>query len=109
MLDNTSNDVVNRVLYPAANMLVPEKSPYTIGKAYSDYTDGCIKLPFSYLMDNDSELLTETLSQLVNLNDEAKQIIMNNFTKYRNAQNQEILSDPIGYYATVKEQALKEI
>ena len=109
MLDNTSNDVVNRVLYPAADMAMPGKLPYTIGKAYSDYTDGCIKLPFRYLMDNDSELLTETLSQLVNLNDEEKQIIVNNFAKYRNAQNQEILSDPIEYYTTIKQEAMKKI
>jgi hypothetical protein len=109
MLDNTSNDVVNRVLYPAANMLAPGKLPYTIGKAYSDYTDGCIKLPFSYLMDNDSELLTETLSKLVHLNDEEKQIIVSNFAKYRNAQNLEILNTPIEYYATLKTEALTEI
>lgn len=107
MLDNI--DVVNRVLYPATNMIMPGKLPYTIGKEYSEYTDGCIKIPFSYVMDNDLDLLIETLSQLVNLNDEAKQIITINFTKYRTAQIQEILSDPIGYYAKVKEEAMKQI
>jgi hypothetical protein len=60
-------------------------------------------------MNNDIGLLIETLSQLVKLNDDEKQIIMNNFTKYRTAQIQEILSDPIGYYATVKEEAMKQI
>jgi hypothetical protein len=60
-------------------------------------------------MDNDSELLTETLSQLVHLNDEEKQIIVSNFAKYRNAQNLEILNTPIEYYVTLKTEALKEI
>lgn len=106
MLDNI--DVVNRVLYPATNMVMPGKLPYTIGKAYSDYTDGCIKIPFSYLMDNDVELLIETLSQVVKLDDEVKQVITSNFTKYRTAQIQEILNDPIAYYATIKEEAMKQ-
>lgn len=107
MLDNI--DVVNRVLYPATNMIMPGKLPYTIGKAYSDYTEGCVKIPFSYLMDNDVELLIETLSQVVKLDDEVKQVITSNFTKYRTAQIQEILNDPIAYYATIKEEAMKQL
>jgi hypothetical protein len=101
-------DLVNTVLYPSKELLILGKTPYTIGKDYSEYTEGCIKLPFMYLMQDDTNTLLSSLSNIVDLNEETINIILNNYKKYRSAQNQEILSNPLRYYAKLKEEILKE-
>lgn len=101
-------DCINTVLYPNKQLMMQGKAPYTIGKTYSEYTTDCIKLPFKYLIDNDVELLTTTLSNIVPIDDDKKKIIMTNYEKYRNSQNQQIISDPIRYYITLKQEALYE-
>ena len=102
-------DLVNTILYPHKELLILGKIPYTIGKPYSEYTDGCIKLPFIYLMQDDVNMLINSLSNIIDLDEVKIQIILNNYKKYRSAQNQEILSNPIAYYVRLKEEALKEI
>jgi hypothetical protein len=102
-------DLVNTVLYPAKGILMLGKIPYTIGKEYAEYTDNCTKLPFKYLMDNDTELLINSLSQLIELDDERIKIILSNYDNYRSVQNQEILEDPLKYYNKIKEEGYNEL
>ena len=103
------SDLVNTVLYPAKGVLMLGRIPYTIGKEYSEYTSDCTKLPFKYLMDNDTDLLIDSLSQLIELDDERIQIILSNYDTYRSVQNQEILEDPLKYYNRIKEEGYNEL
>lgn len=102
-------DLVNTVLYPEKAALILGKSPYTVGKPYSEYTTGCVKLPFKYLMDKDINLLTNTLSQIIDLDETKKKIIEDNFNKYYAAQNQKLLNDPMAYYLSVRAEGMKEV
>lgn len=103
-----NQDVVNNILYPNKALLLQGKAPYTVGGKYSDYTLDCITLPFKYLMTDDPTLLVETLSKIVNT-DNSKNIIMTNYALYRNAQNKEILEDPVKYYNKIKTEGLQEL
>jgi hypothetical protein len=60
-------------------------------------------------MQDDVNMLINSLSNIIDLDEVKIQIILNNYKKYRSAQNQEILSNPIAYYVRLKEEALKEI
>jgi hypothetical protein len=35
--------------------------------------------------------------------------ILDEYDRYRNAQNEVILIDPVGYYSTIKEQAMAQV
>lgn len=109
IVENTERqlDVVNNVLYPAT--ISPGKLPYIIGSAYKTYSVGCVTIPYSYMMDNTPNILVDTINQVLELDDNQKESIIKNYQHYRDSQVQDILSDPIKYYADLKEEALKEI
>jgi hypothetical protein len=100
-------DVVNYVLYPVITPS-PDKLPYTLGNAYKTYTSGSVVLPYSYIMDNKPELLVDAINQAIPLSDKQKEVILNNYNYYRDAQVQDILTDPIKYYTTIKHAGLSE-
>jgi hypothetical protein len=103
------DDFVNTVLYPSKELLIMGKPPFTVGKNYSEYTVDCVKLPFRYLMDNDVTLLIDAISGIITLDDDKKKIIIDNYNLYRNAQNQEVLDDPVQYFYRIKAEGLHEL
>jgi hypothetical protein len=96
----TSRDVANQILKSTNSKTGP---PYIVGKHYNEYiTDDCIKLPYSYLLDNDLDTLIKAISMVANTDLE---VIKNNFINYRNKQDQLLLENPISYYLSIKETA----
>jgi hypothetical protein len=101
----TSRDVANRVLTSTNSRNGP---PYVIGKHYNEYiTDDCIKLPYSYLLDNDVDTLIQVISTVVDeqITGTELEVIKNNFVNYRSKQNQLLLENPTSYYLSIKEAA----
>lgn len=109
ILGEPANDLVNTILYPTKEYHSFGRAPYTIGKPYSEYTEGCIKIPFKYLMDNDPSVLIDTLSKLVTLDQEKTNMILSNYELYINSQNQDILKNPIEYYKKIEQLGKKEL
>lgn len=103
---SSSIDLINTVLYPANDI---NKFPYTIGNKYSSYTSNCVKLPYSYLLNNDVNCLIDTLSQVIVIDDEIHQIILKNFREYRNAQDQSVLKDPVSHYLNMRDESTREL
>ncbi len=103
------DDLVNTVLYPCKELLILGKTPYTIGKNYSEYTVDCVKLPFEYLMNDDVNMLITAISGIITLDDDKKKIIIDNYNLYRNAQNKEVLDDPVKYFQKIRAEGLHEL
>jgi hypothetical protein len=79
--------------------------PYRIGKTLNSYIDSeCVVLPYSYLLSNDINLLMSKITELFNgtPTEEEQDFIKKSFIKYRSAQNQTLLSDPLTYYNELK-------
>lgn len=76
--------------------------PYDIDKYL---TDECLLLPYSCIMSGDVtkllDIITNTLSR--ELTTKEKMFVENNFIKYRDKQNLKILTNPMGYYQSLKE------
>lgn len=97
----------NNILYPLKDSPIP----YKVGSALNSYIDSnCIELPYSYLANNDAELLISKITELFNrsLIEEEQNFIKTSFNKYRRAQNQTLLLDPIKYYTELKERIHNE-
>lgn len=109
IIGKSGNDLVNTILYPTKEYHSFGRAPYTIGKLYSEFTDGCIKIPFKYLLDNDPTILIDTLSKLVPLDQEKTNMILFNYESYMNSQNKDILINPIGYYKKIEQLGKKEL
>lgn len=85
---------------------------YSIGPNSYDYIDHSDSiLPYSYLINDKPELLLNALSKTINrqLTQIETTFILDEYTRYHNAQNKDILVDPVGYYRTIKEQAMLHI
>lgn len=69
--------------------------------------DSCIKLPYSYLLDNDPNILISSLEKIFErtFTNTEYDFIMNSYNKYRVTQDNMLLNDPITFYQTIKESA----
>ena len=98
-----TRDVANTVLFRTPweefikNMNGP---PYKIGLPYESYlTSDCIQLPYSYLIEGRANLLIDAVGKLVDHLTDAERIsIAVQFNKYRDMQDQTMLTDPCKYY-----------
>jgi len=100
LLDPTSDQkigVFNNVLYASED----PKQNFQIGPPINTFIDStCEILPYSYLANNDVEHLTCAIASVMNreLTLEESSFITNEFTKYRSAQDQVLLADPVRYF-----------
>lgn len=100
LLDPRSNQkigVFNNVLYASKD---PTRN-HRVGPLASTFIDSeCEILPYSYLANNDVEQLTRAIASVMNreLTLEESSFIASEFTKYRRAQDQVLLADPVQYF-----------
>jgi hypothetical protein len=96
-----THSLFNNVLYPVKD----SPMPYRIGKTLNSYIDNdCVVLPYSYLANNDVEMLTGAITSIMKreLTSEESSFIAIEFNKYRGAQDQVLLADPIQYFKELK-------
>lgn len=110
-LDDTVSEIFlyDNILYPIGKHHIVS---YMVGEPISQFVgDSDIVLPYTYLVDDNSELLIEKLSELVDrkLSDSEKNFILAEFKRYRSAQNIRILTDPVGFYNDLEQIALGQL
>lgn len=82
-----------------------------IEKNLDSYIDSeCTVLPYAYLADNNDNLLIETLSNVLgrDLKEEEIDYVRSSFNKYRSAQNEIILTNPVAYYKELRHRVLNK-
>lgn len=93
-----TKDLANNVLFldPADNI-----EPIKIGLPYSELIDNeCVQLPYNYLIEGKVNLLIGAIASLVgHLADSERTFIEVQFNKYRDMQDQTMLTDPYKYYS----------
>jgi hypothetical protein len=100
LLDPTSDQklgVFDNVLYASKDPM----QGHQIGPPVNTFIDSsCEILPYSYLANNDIDMLTRAIASVMNrkLTLEESSFIASEFTKYRRAQDQVLLSDPVQYF-----------
>lgn len=74
-------------------------------------TNADVILPYRYLINNDVELLQDSISKLFKrqLTEEEIKFIHSTFNTYRSKQNIEILTDPLLYFNTRKAKAIETV
>jgi len=95
-------------LYPNIDKSLPDD----LGENYYDYiNDSDAILSYSYLINNQPNMLIDAIEKIMKrvLTEEEKVFILSEYTTYRDAQNKDILSDPIQYYQNAKELARTHI
>jgi len=83
--------------------------PFKLGPRLDSFiTDDCITLPYSYLANNDCNLLSAKIATVLDkqLTSEDERYIKESFDNYRNAQHQLLLSDPVKFYTDLKNKVL---
>jgi len=77
---------------------------YKIGLPYeSYYTQDCVLLPYSYLIEGRANLLVDAIESTVgNLTDSQRIYIAVQFNKYRDSQDQTLLNDPFKYFSDLR-------
>jgi len=104
LLDPTSDQkvgVFNNVLYASKDPM----RAHQVGPLIDTFIDSsCEILPYSYLADNDVEMLTSAITSIMEreLTSQESSFIESEFTKYRRAQDQVLLLDPIQYFKELK-------
>lgn len=109
-LDDTVTEIFlyDNILYPIRHHTVS----YIVGEPVSQYVTGSdVVLPYTYLVDGDSDLLIEKLSKLLDrkLLSSEKNFIRSEFKRYRSSQNMRILTDPVGFYKDLEPIALGQL
>jgi hypothetical protein len=98
-----------RCLYDYA--LYPNKDkipPYTVGENNYDYVkESDAILSYSYLINNQPNMLIESIEKIFqrHLSEEEQNFVLTEYKMYRQAQNKDILKNPVKYYRDVKELA----
>lgn len=105
--DGTGDDCVNYISEVSMSLYEKTGKPYTKGRPYSDFVSNrCTLLPFSYVLDNDADLLVDTVRKLTGtINTEDEGYIRSSFARYREKQNTSILTDPKEFFFNTKRQA----
>ena len=112
ILDNTesdSHDVSNMVLLLHLGKNIANGPPYEILGEYKNYVSAnCMLLPYSYLINNDCATLTNVVSRLLDatLTNEQIEFIHLHFKKYRDSQNQLLLTDYVEFYKQLGQTAI---
>jgi hypothetical protein len=99
--------VFNNVLYKSSDPIIP----YYVGPKIEKFIDStCEILPYSYLTNNDVEKLTSVAASILNreLTLEESSFIATEFTKYRLAQDQVLLADPVQYFKDLELKLLEK-
>ena len=104
LLDNDvapTRDLSNNVLFWN---LADSVTPIRIGLHYNSYiTEDCIRLPYSYLIEGRANLLIDTIEMAIgHLTDEVRINIAVQFNKYRDMQDQTMLTDPYKYFSELR-------
>ena len=100
--------VFDNILYPSKDANLP----YIVGELLNSYIDvDCIQLPYVYLIDNRIDILISAIENVVNnpLTELQLEFVKNTFIKYRNSQNQILLSNPKKYYDDLKKTAIDNL
>lgn len=89
-------------LYPNKDMNLP----YSMGESNYDYIDSSdAVLSYFYLIKDEPSHLIDAIEKILQreLSDEEISFVLNEYTKYRQAQNKQLLEDPVTYYQATKE------
>lgn len=83
---------------------------YKTGLPYESYiTQDCVLLPYSYLIEGRANLLVDAIESTVGkLTDLQRIYIAVQFNKYRDMQDQTILTDPYKYFSDLKQSLLNK-
>lgn len=96
-------DLANTVLYPIYNDPIKR---YNIGNDYNYYYDGCVKIPYSIIMNNEASSFLKVMEDFVGeINDLQKQYIIENFNRYYVAQDKTVFIDPKQYILNLRQRA----
>jgi hypothetical protein len=101
----SEHEVFNHVSYPNINSSSSMK--YIIGPHVNNYIAlADVSLPYNYLATHNVDLLVSTVSTILEreLSQNEIEFIHSSFAKYISSQNSLVLSDPIQYYNTIKEE-----
>lgn len=93
--------VFDNVLYAAEDPTLN----YSLGPKIGTFIDdACITLPYSYLANNEHIKLIRVFTQILDreLTAEETAFVTDEFVKYRQAQNQLLLADPVVYFNTLR-------
>jgi hypothetical protein len=99
------HEMFNHVFYPNTNPSL--NTQYIIGPHVNNYISlADVSLPYNYLATHNVDLLVSTVSTVLEreLSQNDMEFIHSSFAKYISSQNSLVLSDPIQYYNTVKEE-----
>jgi hypothetical protein len=99
------NDVLMMIKESPVN-ITPK---FNIRELVSENSD--VILPYSYLANNDIELLEQSVSKIFDreLSVEEKLFVVSSFVEYRNKQDSELLTDPLLYFNKIKYNAMNSI
>ena len=99
------NDVLMMIKESPVN-ITPK---FNIRELVSENSD--VVLPYSYLANNDIELLEQSVSKIFDreLSVEEKLFVVSSFVEYRNKQDSELLTDPLLYFNKIKYNAMNSI
>jgi len=99
------HEMFNHIFYPNTNPLL--NTQYIIGPHVNNYISlADVLLPYNYLATHNVDLLVSTVSTVLEreLSQNEIEFIHSSFAKYMSSQNSLVLSDPIQYYNTIKEE-----
>ena len=108
-----TKDVTNMVIFrtPFEEYIKNMSGPaYKIGlPCESYYTPDCVLLPYSYLIEGRANLLVDAIESTVGkLTDSQRTYIAVQFNKYRDMQDQTILTNPHKYFSDLKNTVFKK-
>ena len=106
-------DVTNVVLFrtPFEEFIKDMSGPaYKVGlPCESYYTQDCVLLPYRYLIEGRANLLVDAIESVVGtLTDSQRTYIAVQFNKYRDMQDQTILTNPYKYFSDLKNTVFKK-
>jgi hypothetical protein len=110
-INNCDTCIYDFATYPNMSNNSPNNM-FIVGENYYDYTHlSDATLSYSYLIENNLSLLLTAIEQLIErpLTEVEIKFVDREFTSYSNAQNKQILSDPIGYYFNAKKIAMSYV
>ena len=100
---STNQEVLLSYTLPSFNLKIENNLD-----SYID--DECIVLPYSYLANNNIDLLIEKISAILarNLKDNEVNYITSSFNQYRVVQDISILTNPVSYYKELRHRVLNK-
>lgn len=100
-------DLINTVLYPVYN---DSSKRYVIGNDYTFYTTDCVKMPYSCIIKNEPLAFLKSIQEFAGeLNNIEKTYVLENFNRYYNSQNKQVLADPTSYFLELKVKAFNSV